>query len=77
MTTSSAESLGKRQIGGIAVEMEYHVAGVIPYGGIRVRCAVVQELSYCIRGSVGAFALFGCDTVESDKHGAIDSSCII
>ena len=54
MATLATAGTNRVEIGGVAVEFEDHVAGVVTYGAVGVRGAVVKELL------AGAFGCIGC-----------------
>ena len=54
MATLATAGTDSVEIGGVAMEFEDHVAGLVTYGAIGVRGAVIKELL------AGAFGCVGC-----------------
>jgi hypothetical protein len=42
-TSETTSCVGDREVRGVAVDVQYHVRGVISNGGVRVSCQVVQH----------------------------------
>ena len=66
MATYVASGFGHGKVGGVAVEVEYHVAGIVADCGVLVRSAVVQEFNDGFGGVLGALGLFRGKSVEGD-----------
>ena len=77
VSTSAAASLGLREVGGVAVYLEDHVAGTILDAGIVMGCGVIKELVDDFLGGFSGFALLGTESAKCSKHGAVDCSGII
>jgi hypothetical protein len=59
------------------MDVEYHVAGNITDGGIRVGVGIVEEPDSCIIGAFGGVGLVGRDGSEGDQHGWIHGNGIV
>ena len=66
-----------REIGGVAVDMEDHAAGVKAKDGGGMCGTVVEELCDGDCGGFGAVGLRGCEGTECDQHGAVDRSRVV
>ena len=55
------------EVGGVCMDSENHVVGMVADAGVGVRCHVIEELVACFRYSVGAFGLPGRDRTESSE----------
>ena len=77
VATDSAAGFGLRQIGGITADPEYHVAGTVADGGIKVGGTVVQKFCEGFGGFFGAFRLGSSKGAKSNEHGGVDSTCIV
>jgi hypothetical protein len=53
-TSELASCVGDRKVRGIAVDVQYHVGGVIPDGSVRVSGLIIQHLIFC------GLRLFSC-----------------
>jgi hypothetical protein len=60
VASGSGAGISFREVGGIAVNVEDHVTGMVADGSIGVGSTVVQELGGCGHGGSGALALLGC-----------------
>ena len=65
------------EVGGVAVDMKNHVAGVETKGGIRMGGGVVQELGDGDGGGFGAVVLLGGKGAKGDEHGAVDGPGVV
>lgn len=60
VTSNSGPGLGFTQVGGITVDIQYHVTSVEADGCIGVGCCIVEELHSGIHSFLSALALGGC-----------------
>ena len=77
VASHAATRFGKAEVGGIRMDVEYHVAGHKFYYGIRVGGGIVKKLGnlsscFCCGGR-----LMTGDVIESREHGVINGSCIV
>ncbi len=77
VAADSAASFRHREIGGVAIDVEDHVAGVITERGVGMGGAVVEYLDDGFGGVVGAFGLFGGKRVERNKECDVDGAGVI
>lgn len=59
------------------MDVEAHVTGVEPNGGIGVRGSVVEQVDGSFGSGFGAFGLSGCKAAKGNKHGVVNGSAII
>jgi hypothetical protein len=75
VTSCTASGVRLRLVGGVGVHVQDHVTGMVLQRGIRIGSGIIQELgggqSCVVRG------LCGCESTQCNKHGAIDSPCIV
>ena len=72
MAAGAATSFRFREIRGVTVDVQNHATSVVSDFGIRMGCAVVEEMYECCNGVSGAFCLCCGKGVESVEHGCID-----
>ena len=73
LATAGADSV---EIGGVVVEFEDHVAGLITYGAIGVRSTVIEDL---LAGSFGCVCCRGLgrrEFAEGSEKGWVDSTTL-
>ena len=67
-------SLFLGEVGGIAVGVEDHAAGVETKNGVGVGSTVVEQLGDSNGGGGGAVGLRGCERAKRNKHGRVDGT---
>ena len=69
-------SFGCSEVGGVAMNVQHHVACVISDRGIRMGGAVVEELGQSLHGRCGAVGLLGGERADGWQHGGVDGAGI-
>ena len=77
MAAGAAAGLRFREVGGVSVDVEDHVAICVADGCVQMGGSIVQEPEDFDVGVVGGFGLMGGDGFKCDKHRQIDSNGII
>jgi len=77
VSTNAGASFGLRKVGGITVDAEYHVAGMVTYHAIWMGGSIVQEVGACFDSGFRAMGLGGGKSAEGRKHGVVNGSGIV
>ena len=77
MSASATSCLGFIVIPRVSMDYHLHVGGLVCELGMRVGCAVVQELMDAFACGLGWVGLFGGEGTEGNVERAVDSPCII
>ena len=72
VSTNAAAGLRFGEVGGIAVNVEYHVTDSVEDCGVGVRGGVVEQPMGVGVGFLCAFCLLFRDGAEGGKHGGVD-----
>lgn len=76
-TTCAGTGFWFRQVGGITVGTEDHLAGMITDGGVGLCVRVVKYLLGCQLGGFGGLGLGNSKGSQGNKHGGINRASII
>jgi hypothetical protein len=68
---------GSREIGGVTLNVEDHVADVVANDGLRVCGAKVEEMHDGFEGGLHSTGLLGGNVFDCSEHGGINSGGII
>lgn len=68
---------GLHKIGGVAVNVEAHIAGVVADGGLRIGVCIIHEHFGLAKGSVGGSSLLGGNFIEGNKHSGVNGTGVI
>jgi hypothetical protein len=77
VAASSGACVFLGEIGGVAVDMKNHVAGMKSKGGVGMGGGVVEELCDSDGGGFGTIVLLGGEGTKGDEHGAVNCPCIV
>jgi hypothetical protein len=77
VATCTAACFWKVEVGGVAVYLENHVAGLIAEYSIRMSSGIIKELDDCFHSGFGSRALFRCKVAKSDEHGGVNSTSVV
>ena len=75
--TDAAVSTGFGKVGGITVEVQYHVTGVISDGGVWVGRRIIEEPNGCVTGCLCCFLCLGRDGSNGNEHGRVDRNDLV
>ena len=77
VAAGTASGFWLRKVGGVTVDVQDHVAGVVADGRVWMRGGVIDQPKDGAVGVLGGFGLLGCEGAKSDLHGWVDGNGII
>ena len=77
MASDAAARFGLGEIGGVGMEIELHIGGVVSEAGIGMGCEVSSHIILSVAGCFSGFGLFGRDGADSKECSRVDCSRIV
>ena len=77
MAAGAASGFGLGEIQGITMDMQDHVAGIIPDGRIMIGRGVFEEPNDLVVGLLGGSSLLRGNVAKCNEHGGIHGNDIV